>query len=184
MSFLIDDFTTGPCSISIVNGFYPQPFQAGSMVGGGRAITLNNANNARSEAAYLDVGSANHLNLTVGAKDYVALQISYGSQPDGAPDKGKPVPLGINLDQLGSAIRTNFAAANGVYAINFNVLLYTPAGWSQGSQNIAPQMDPFSFDLPFSAFGGPGGQDFSNVSFIVLLYQTWASLAIDSFEIV
>lgn len=186
MSLLIDDFTTGPCTIDIVTGVFPTQYQAGSMLGGGRLLSLNNVLNVRNQLAHIDIGSTNRLNLTIGAKDYVRLDIAYGFLPNGAPDKGVQVPLNVNvnLNNAGSIVRTNFNAVSGDYPINFNVLIFTARGWSQGGQNLLANPNPFSFKLPFSSFDGPGGQDFSNVSYIVFTFQTLDSLAIDSFEIV
>jgi hypothetical protein len=185
MSFLIDDFTSAPCTLDVVSGSLRGPYEAGTMLGGGgRFIYFSNAENVRNEPAHLDLGTDNMLNLTVGARDRVALQIGYGYQPDGAPDKWKVVPLGIDLGKLGSAVRTSFNAINGVYLLNFVIVVFTPSGWSEGGQNITPSMQPFSLDIPFSAFSGPGGQDFSNVSSIMFAFTSSCSLAIDKFEIV
>jgi hypothetical protein len=185
MSLLIDDFTSGPCNIDVRAGIFPTQYQAGSMLGGGRLVSLNNAYNIRNQPAHFDVGTSNRLNLTIGAMDYVRLEIGYGWVPDGAPDHGKLVPLGANLHEFGNAIRTTFkGAGGGPYAINFNVLVFAEHGWSQAGENVVTSHTAFSHEFPFGAFGGPGGQDFRSVSCFVFIYQVWDDMAIDSFEFV
>src|SRR5205814_8725541 len=115
---LLDDFTTGPDSFSVPPLTNTTRYQTGSMPGGVRSTFLNNGHSPGGAAALLAIGDGN-LKLTLGAEQYVRLEISYGSRQDGVH------PLGLNL-HLGGAdrIRTTIPQLAGSI-VNVNVVIFS-----------------------------------------------------------
>jgi hypothetical protein len=177
----IDDFTSGPYDVTLTGPGSDLHYEAGASISGGARFTnVINAFDPRHTPVTLDVGSADRLNLTVGAGQYVRLEIGYGWTAGGAQ-----APLGLNLTALGgSAFRTNFEAVSGEFALNYNILAYLAGGWSLYGENLGPSPGPFSRDFSLANFTGPGGTDFGDVSFIVFIFQTWDDVAINSFQVV
>ena len=185
MSTLIDDFTSGSHDVTIQSGVELN-YQTGSMLGGGRYTQLIVANNPQNQPAHLDITNG-FFNLSVGAMQYLRLELGYPYEPDGSGG-GRPLSF---IDQgvgdflsMGTAFRTKFRFSD-LMPINYNILVFTASGWTIYGENIsAPPFVPSHFDFPFARFTGPGGSDFSRVSIIVFIFQTWADFVIDSFEIV
>ena len=187
MSTLIDDFSSGPHSVTLHSGS-DLNYQSGGMLGGGRWTQLGVAVNLRNQPLHLDTGSG-YLNLSVGPEQYVRLEIGYGWLPDGMGG-GTPAPLSEggfgDFLALGSAIRTRFNSAD-LVAINFNIVAYTATGWGLYGENVVGHpFSPSSFDFPFASFAGnlPPAPDFSRVGFLVFVFQTWSDFVIDAIEIV
>jgi hypothetical protein len=135
---------------------------------------LNNAYSPRGTEAHLNVGGAGRLNLMLGAEQYVRLEVIYGVREDGVH------PLGINLhDGNARSIRTTISHLAGS-VINFNVVILAAGGWSQAGENVGAGQIEFAFD----DFTGPGGQDFTNVSYIVFIFQSSGSFTLGSIETV
>jgi hypothetical protein len=141
------------------------------MPGGVRSTFLNNAHSPGGAAALLAIGDGN-LKLTLGAEQYVRLEISYGSRQDGVH------PLGLNL-HLGGAdrIRTTIPQLAGSI-VNVTVVIFSAGGWSINGRNVGAG----PVDLPFAGFVGPGGQDFTNVDYITFIFQSLYSLTLDRIE--
>jgi hypothetical protein len=177
---LLDDFTTGPDSFSVPPGTVTTRYQEGSMFGGVRSTTLQNVPISPSGTEVrLNVGSADRLNLELGAETFAKLEVIYGMREDGGH------PLGINLHEGGArSIRATISPLAGTPippgTINFNVVIFTPVGWSQLGHNVGAGQIDFAFD----EFSGPGGQDFTNVSYIDFIFQTSSSFRLEGIETV
>jgi hypothetical protein len=184
MATVLDDFSSGSHNVTIQSGL-DLNYQAGTMLGGGRFTQLIMGLNPQNQPAHLDI-TQGFLNLSVGAAQYIRLEVGYGYQPDGNGG-GKTVPLidsGVgDFASMGTAFRTNFRFSDNML-INFNIVVLTASGWVSYGENIS--VAPFSpkhIDFPFEKFVSANG-DFSKVSTFVLAFQTWADIVIDSIEIV
>lgn len=185
MSTVLDNFSSGSHNVTIQSGL-DLNYQAGTMVGGGRFTQLIMGLNPQNQPAHLDIKDG-CLNLSVGAAQYIRLEVGYGYQPDGSGG-GKTVPLtdsGVgDFSSMGSAFRTNFRFSDNML-INFNISVLTASGWvSYGDNFVVPPFSPKSIDFPFERFKDQTNADFSKVSTFVLGFQTWADFVIDSIEIV
>jgi hypothetical protein len=181
VSTVIDDFSSGPYEVTIRSGV-DLSYQAGTMLGGGRYSQLIVAGNPQNQPAYFDIAN-DCLNLSVGAMQYLRLELGYPYQLDGSPRSFVDLGLG-DFQSMGTAFRTTFRSSD-LMIINYNIIAFTAGGWTQYGENIsAPPFVPSHFDFPFAAFTGPGGNDFSQVGIVVFIFQTWADFVIDSFEIV
>lgn len=174
MALLIDDFTTGAETLEVAPGTTEIRYQAGVMTGAARLTSVNNAASPKGISARLDITSDARLSLTLGAVQYARLEVGYGWQADGTQS-----PLAIDL-HAGGADRfvTTFASDDRDFVVNFNVVVFAAAGWSSAGENITAGPAEFAF----ANFVGPGGQDFSDVSFIYYVFQTADDLAIERFE--
>lgn len=174
MALLIDDFTTGPDSFEVPPVTTEIRYQAGAMLGDARLTLVNNAASPKGIPARLDITADAHLSLTLGAVQYARVEVGYGWQADGTQSA-----LGIDL-HAGGADRfvTTFAPDDRDFLVNFNVVVFAAAGWSSAGTNISAGPVEFAF----ADFAGPGGQDFSDVSFIYYVFQTSDDLAVDRFE--
>jgi hypothetical protein len=185
MATVLDDFSSGPHDVTI-HSLSDLNYQAGTMLGGGRFTQLIMGLNPQNQPAHLDI-TEGFLNLSVGAGQYLRLEVGYGFQPDGSGG-GTSVPLtdsGVgDFSSMGRAFRTNFRFSDNML-INFNIVVYTASGWVSYGENItvAP-FSPSHIDFPFERFTGPTNGDFSKVSVVVFIFQTWADFVIDSIEII
>lgn len=185
MATVLDDFSSGPHDVTINSGS-DLNYQAGSMLGGGRFTHLIMGLNPQNQPAHLDI-TQGFLNLSIGAAQYLRLEVGYGFQPDGSGG-GTTVPLtdsGVgNFSSMGSVFRTNFRFSDNML-INFNIVVFTANGWASNGENISvPPFSPSSIDFPFDRFTGPTQPDFSKVNALVFIFQTWADFVIDSIEII
>jgi hypothetical protein len=185
MTILIDDFKTGPHDITILSGV-DLSYQTGSMLGGGRFTQLIVAQNPQNQPAHLDI-TKGYLNLSLGAMQYLRVELGYPYEPDGSGG-GRTLSFidqGMgDFSSMGSAFRTSFRSSD-LMLINYNIVAYTAGGWAAYGENIsAPPFTRSHFDFPFEKFIGPGTPDFSKVSIVVFIFQTFADFVIDSFEIV
>jgi len=178
---LLDDFTTGFDSFCVPPGTITTRYQEGAMVGGVRRTILQNVPvPPPGTDTCLNVGSADRLNLELGANTAPRLDMTYGIGPDG------PHPLGINLHEGGARrIRVTIAPLAGTSippgSINFNVQIFTPAGYSQLGYNVGAGQIDFEFDKFIS---GGAGQDFRDVYYINFIFQTIASFRLERIETV
>jgi hypothetical protein len=178
-SILIDDFTTGPMSRTLATAPTASlEYQGGaSILGGARFTNLINAASPRNTPVTLDVASGSRLNLTLGVGQYSRLELGYGYTAD-----GEQAPLAANLSDR-KAFRTTFEAISGDFALNFNILAYLRNGWSIYGENLlGPAVGPVTIEYPLANFTGPGGTDFTDVSFLVFIIQTGDDVAINSLE--
>jgi hypothetical protein len=156
------------------------------MLGAGRFTQLVMGLNFQNQPAHLDI-TKGYLNLSVGAEQYVRLEVGYGVQPDGSGG-GKTVPLtdsGVgDFSSMGSAFRMNFRSSDNML-INFNIVVFTASGWASYGENITVRpFSPSHIDFPFERFTSFTNPDFSKVSALVFVFQTWADFVIDSIEII
>ncbi|MGW3911478.1 hypothetical protein ACWEBX_08100 [Streptomyces sp. NPDC005070] len=171
MPLLLDDFSTGPESFSVPPGTIETHFQAGSMLGGARSIKLHNSASPKGTPARLDVGGQRLL-LTLDADQWARLDVTYGIKADGVSD------LGLNLHEGGLSadrIRVTISRLDDT-AVNFNLLIGTPSGWTSAGKNAYEGKT----DFLFSEFAGPAGQDFTHVRYIVFTFTVKGSLRLDS----
>jgi hypothetical protein len=178
---LLDDFTTGFDSFCVPPGTITTRYQEGAMAGGVRRTILENVPvPPPGTDTCLNVGSADRLNLELGANTAARLYLTYGMGPDGLH------PLGINLHEGGArSIRVTIAPLAGTSippgSISFNVQIFTPAGYSELGYNVGAGQIDFEFDKFIS---GGAGQDFRDVYYINFLFQTIASFRLERIETV
>jgi len=177
---VIDDFGDVPHEVTLLSGVESN-HQTGTMLGGGRYTGLIVGLNPRNQPAHLDTGTG-YLNLSVGAEQYLRLEVGYGVAPASTlVESGSGDFLA-----LGNVFRTRFRFSDNMI-INFNIVVFTETGWVSYGENIgvAP-FSPRNIDFPFDKFVGfgPSPADFSKVGAIVYVFQSWADFVIDSFEIV
>jgi hypothetical protein len=131
MSTVLDDFSSGSYVIPSLNSGSDLNYQAGTMLGGGRYTQLIMGLNPQNQPAHFDIKDG-FLNLSVGAAQYLRLEVGYGYQPDGSGG-GKTVPfteIGVgDFASMGSAFRTNFRFSDNML-INFNIVVFTANGWA------------------------------------------------------
>jgi hypothetical protein len=185
MSTVIDDFSSGIDDVTIKSGLNLK-YQSGTMLGGGRSTHLITIFNPQNQPAHLDITNG-YLNLSVGAEQYLRLEVTYGVQPDGSGD-GINVPLtdsGVgDFSSMGSAFRTNFRFRDNML-INFNIVVYTASGWASYGENLpVPPSAPNHIDFPFERFKTFTQADFSKVTAVFFGFQTLADFVIDSIEII
>ncbi|MEU4494865.1 hypothetical protein AB0F96_15805 [Streptomyces sp. NPDC023998] len=173
MSLLFDDFTTGSDSFSVPPVTIETHYQQGSTPGGVRSTTVNNSVSPKGTPARLDIGGASRLSLTLDAEQYARLEVTYGIRPDGTV-----ADLGLNLREAGAdRFRTTISRIDDG-AVNFNISIGTPTGYTSAGKNATTGQT----DFLFSEFAGPAGQDFTHVSFIVFVFTVRGSMTLDSVE--
>jgi hypothetical protein len=176
MARLIDDFTTGPGSVTVDPVRTETVHQSGAMLGGARRTTVNNAASPRGMPARLDLGGPARLSLTLGAMQSARLDVAYGWRVDGTQ-----APLGIDLrEHAADRFVTTIVAKDESFSVNFNIVVFAAGGWSRNGKNVGRGPVPFLF----ADFDGPGGRDFGDVSAIAFVFQANDDLAIDRLEIV
>ena len=142
------------------------------MLGGTRLTTVFNALSPEGSPARMDVANG-QLELRLDRHQYGRLELGYGFRTDGTAGG-----LGINL-QAGGADRIRITIAHlDLGLVNLNVVIHTPAGWSSIGQNVGPGQ----IDFRFADFTGLAGQDFTNVTLIMLVFQVSGSLVLDGIE--
>lgn len=182
LPLIIDDFTSGLYTTTLTTVGVESTYVGGASIrGGARYTNLLNSFDPRHTPVTLDVGSVDRLNVTTGAKQLVRIEVGYGFTPT-----GEQAPLGLDLVTAGaSAIRTSFESVNGVYPLNYNVVIFTAdGGIASFGANLAPSPDPFVCDFLLRDFTGGGETGFFDVSFLDFIIQTSADLSINSFEII
>ncbi|MER5463827.1 hypothetical protein ABT010_24680 [Streptomyces sp. NPDC002668] len=173
MSLLFDDFTTGSDGFSVPPVTVETHYQQGSTLGGVRSTTVNNSASPKGTPARLDIGGAGRLRLTLDAEQYARLEVTYGIRPDGTV-----ADLGLNLREAGAdRFRTTISRLDDG-AVNFNMSIGTPTGYSSAGKNACVGQT----DFLFSEFAGPAGQDFTHVSYIVFVFTVRGSMTLDSVE--
>ena len=175
----LDDFTTGSASFCVPPETTETRFQRDSMLGGVRCTNLHNRISPPGKEVCLNVGSADRLNLMQDPEQYTRLEVIYGLREDGV----HPLELDLhegNARSIRATISPLAGASTPINVINFNVEMFTPVGWSILGHNTGAGQ----IDFPFDQFSGPGGQDFSNVSYMFLIFQTSSSFKLESIETV
>ncbi|MER6200588.1 galactose oxidase-like domain-containing protein [Streptomyces sp. NPDC001586] len=119
------------------------------------------------------MGGPDRLALSLGPEQYVRLEVCYGIRPDGTAHH-----LGLDLREGGADRLTTVISTLDTAAVNFNAVIITPNGWTSAGTNCGPGRIDFRFD----DFAGPGGQDFSNISYIIFVFQTGGALTLESIE--
>lgn len=177
---LIDDFTTGSHTATLTaEGAVDVGFQGGAgILGGARNTKLINGVDPRATPVTLSLGTANHLNLSVGAQQHVRYELSYGYTPAGAQ-----APLGIDITGH-RAFVVKFAAAASPSLGLLAVQVHSGASYSQWGDHLTGGPDPFEVEIPLTAFVHAAGTDDTHVNFITFIFQTRVDMAIDSITLV
>jgi hypothetical protein len=175
----LDDFTTGPDSFCVPPATTETRFQRDSMLGGVRNTNLYNVVSPPGKEVCLNVGSADRLNLMQDPEQYTRLEVVYGTREDGVHPLEVDLHAG-NARSIRATISSLVGTSTPINVINFNVVIVTPVGWSILGHNVGAGQT----DFPFDEFSGPGGQDFSNVSYIIFIFQTSSSFRLESIETV
>jgi hypothetical protein len=87
----------------------------------------------------------------------------------------------MNAD-LSSAdrLRVYFLGLTGT--LNFNIQMFTGTSWGQNGCNLPGSTVPFTVELPFTGFAGPGF-DKSQVNYINLIFQDGSAIGGINFAI-
>jgi len=179
MASTLDDFTTGAHDVTI-NAGLDLAYQTGGMISGARWTQLIVALNPRNQPAHLDTGSA-FFNVSAGAEQYLRVELGYGW--NALAGAGLPTGVPMDLASLGRAIRTNFHSADQI--VNFNVVAFSMGGWSSHGVNLSAGTNPVSQDFEFTAFTSNGKEaDFTQLTDLVFVFQTFADFVISSIEVV
>ena len=86
MATVIDDFSSGSHDVTIYSGT-DLNYQAGTMLGGGRFTQLIVGLQPQNQPAHFDITNG-YLNLSIGAEQYLRLEVGYGIQPDSSGGGG------------------------------------------------------------------------------------------------
>jgi len=179
MASALDDFTSGAHDVTITTGL-DLTYRGGSMLGGARWTQLIVAQNPRHQPAHLDTGSG-FFTVSAGAEQYLRVELGYGW--NALVGGGLPIGEPMDLASLGQAIRTNFHSADRV--VNFNVVAFSIGGWSSHGVTLSEGTTPFSHDFELGAFTSNGTPaDFSQLTDLVFVFQTFADFVISSIEMV
>jgi hypothetical protein len=186
---LVDDFTTGPYTSTLTTeNAEDLRYQGGtSILGGARNTKMINSLAPQGTPMTLDVGTTNHLNLTIGARQVVRFELSYGYTPEGAQ-----APLGLDITDR-QAFIVNFQAVDtdppyvGTPAgspPSWAIQVHSGHSYSQAGGPIEGGPGPFAMEVPLAAFTHFDGTDDSNVNFITFIFQTPVDIGIDSIELI
>jgi hypothetical protein len=182
----LDDFSTGPYSKQLTAG-QDRATQAGAMEGGERLTVFLVCDtgpcgpaNPFSQVGSFEVRPANDpspsaLIYSAGYKAYPRLEMHYGAV----------TPLRLDLGTNYDRIRVNFDGSDGV--VNFNIVVFSPSGYSQIGCNLEPIASSVSIDFPFANFQGQA--DPTKIDVISFVFQSGTAVgandwAITSFEAV
>lgn len=176
MGILIDDFSTGPDSFTVITG-EKDALQSGNMIiGGQRKTRLIGTNNPRLQSAHLDVGFGS-LNLSTGVEQLFRLELFYGKGADASS------PMSLNLKSF-NGVRCRFFF---IYSgLNFNFQVFSGTKVSTAGVNLDANSTPFTQEFLLPEF--EGNADFSAIDLIVLVFQSGPLsggqyYAIDSIEV-
>jgi len=177
---LIDDFTTGSYTATLTTeNAVDYAFQGGAgILGGARNTKLVNGFDPRATPMTLSLGTANHLNVSIGAQQHVRYELSYGYTPAGAQ-----APLGIDITGH-RAFVVRFAAAASPSLGLLAVLVHSGTSYSQWGDHLTGGPDPFEVEIPLTAFVHFPGTDDTHVNFITFIFQTRVDMAIDSITLI
>lgn len=182
MARIIDDFSTGAYDVTIKSGYNLNYQEGEGILGGYRYTGLQVAVNPQEQPAHLDINK-DCLNLSIGASQYVRLEVGYGYQKDGSIALLHEKGIG-DFKSMGDAFKLNFRFSD-TMLINFNIVVFTATGWAQFGQNYSlPASSTSSIEAPFAQFGSPTQADFSRVGVVLFVFQTLADSVIDSIEII
>lgn len=180
----IDDFTTGAYSSPGYRSGVYVASQNGTMVGGNRSTSIficnpKIKNDCASRNPYNQISSygfypANAfrsaaLVQTTGYDSGTRFEVGYGYGP------------AMDID-FSSTDRLRVTFAGLAQELNFNVQIFTGTSWGQNGCNLSPSTVPFTVELPYAGFAGPGF-DPKNVNFIDFIFQTGSAIGGDSLAI-
>jgi len=177
---VIDDFTTGAYTRTLTDSTEPVlAYQGGAgILGGARNTKLTNGSDPRRTPVTLDVGSANRLNLTVGADQEVRFDLSYGYTPAGGQ-----APLDFDITRY-RAFVLHFHAVDTSKHPSWALLLHSGSSYSQAGGWIDGGSGPFAMEIPLTSFNHFAGTDDKHVNFITLIIQSKVDVGIDSIELI
>ena len=169
--FTIDNFASGPYASPQYAGGQYSNTQTGNMLGGQRAPSILvclpspcPANNLFNQGASYEIRPPNAY-----APGAIVYNSGYGVAPR----------LDVAWGSSSNPLHHNFAvydrfrvSFNGLdQYLNFNIQVFTGTSWGQLGCNLAPYPRPFSVELPFNLFVGPGFNP-ASVDSIGLIFQS------------
>ena len=174
---VLDDFTTGKTKATLKSGT-EEDFQNGSMIGGARRTNFIVAASTFDQPASFEIPKGGPLLHNAGIKVFTRLEVSYGVDTK----TGENAPLGLNLSSY-DRFRVNFDSNDLV--LNFNILVFgANGGISQSGVNHIPNITATNVDFLFSSFtSNATPADFSNISFIVLIFQSGSAIGANDFAV-
>jgi hypothetical protein len=178
----IDDFTTGPYqSPNFKAGPKHISSQNGSMLGGNRStnIFLCKPADCPTQNPFNQGASYAYHTPTSTSPGAMIQSAGYGTGPRIDLGYGDGAPMNADLSSA-DRIRVNFLGLTGT--LNFNIQMFTGTSWGQNGCNLPGSTVPFTVELPFTGFVGPGF-DKSHVNFINLIFQSSSQIGGINFAI-
>jgi hypothetical protein len=178
----IDDFTSGAYQSAVFkNGLKHLSTQNGIMLGGNRYTNMSlckpgacgGANPFNQGVSYA------FLPATASAPATMLQSAGYGSAPRIDLEYGQGTPMNADLS-TSDRIRITFLGSTGT--LNFNLLIYTGGSFGQNGCNLAASTVPFTVELPFSGFAGPGFTS-SNINTLDFIFQNGSPIGGINFAI-
>ncbi|GAB4058191.1 hypothetical protein [Catellatospora paridis] len=173
---IIDDFRTGPASLPVESGQTATTRKSGEVLGGVRTLSVQSIRYEGGTGAVATVDTVDgELTLAQAPGQFAVTHLVYGLDADGTVQH-----LGVDLRQDGAdRLRVVVSSATGG-AVHVNATVASGGLWTTNGVTLFAGSGVA--DLTFETFGGTGGQDFSNVSYLVIILQSAASFTVKSVE--
>ena len=184
---LVDDFLTddtkGDTKLVCDTSTTKVAHDKGSMVGSNRRTRLG-AIVRQEQPASLLIGpgpnDTGRLLVSTGVDTLATAELSYGID-----ENNRPVPLNLNVAEF-DRFRIDFSFVD--FAVNVNVVVFTPQGWSACGHNVDQFLTPatvgdvFTQDFLFADFGGPG-RGFEEVDTILAIFSFFGPIGGNDYQI-
>jgi hypothetical protein len=179
---IIDDFTTGAYqSPAYKNGAKHISSQNGGMLGGNRSTNINlcNLTDCPTQNPYKQGASYGYISSPGTGLAAMVQSAGYGTAPRIDMGYGSGAPMNADLSSA-DRLRVYFLGLTGT--LNFNIQMFTGTSWGPNGCNLPGSTVPFTVELPFTGFAGPGF-DKSQVNYINLIFQDGSAIGGINFAI-
>ncbi|HWO25897.1 MAG TPA: hypothetical protein VNO30_44485 [Kofleriaceae bacterium] len=174
---VIDDFTTGFDSLSLVAGHPPARLQIGSMLGGTREIDFIVNADALQQSSSYTINGAGGLVISSGLRSFWGVYLIYGYDVD---HNFGSVDLDLSLyDRVCLAIGSNDQVVSGV------VQFHKEGAWTTAPLHVEESSTPFLVSIPYGEFASATGEPlpWSGVFLVVVLLQVGSPNAGNDLEL-
>ena len=166
---LIDDFSTGAYKSPEFKTGVHTSGQNGSMLGLNRStgFSICKAQTCATVNPYKQAMSYAFLPTTTAAPAAMIQSVGYGAAPRIDMGYGFGAPMDQDFSST-DRIQINFRGLS--QYLNFNLQVFTGTSWGQNGCNLPPSTAPFTVELPYTGFTGPGF-DKNHVNFLNFIFQ-------------